>query len=55
MSPAEFIPLVEKEGMIEQVMDYVAGEMFNDLGYFLSTYPQPSISINLSASDFHSS
>ena len=30
-------------------------EVFNDLGYFLSAHPQLYISINLSASDFHSS
>lgn len=55
MSPTEFIPLAEKEGMIESITDYVVEEVFNDLGYFLSAHPQIYISINLSASDFHSS
>lgn len=55
MSPTEFIPLAEKEGMIEKITDYVVEEVFNDLGYFLSAHPQLYISINLSASDFHSS
>jgi sensor c-di-GMP phosphodiesterase-like protein len=55
MSPTEFIPLAEKEGMIERITDYVVEEVFNDLGYFLSAHPQLYISINLSASDFHSS
>ncbi|ELY2735717.1 EAL domain-containing protein [Cronobacter dublinensis] len=55
MSPAEFIPLAEKTGMIAQVTDYVVEELFNDLGHFLATHPQIYISINLSASDFHSS
>ncbi|MDM2740896.1 EAL domain-containing protein [Citrobacter sp. Cu096] len=55
MSPTEFIPLAEKEGMMERITDYVVEEVFNDLGYFLSAHPQLYISINLSASDFHSS
>jgi sensor c-di-GMP phosphodiesterase-like protein len=55
MSPTEFIPLAEKEGMIERVTDYVVDEVFNDLGDFLSVVPNLYISINLSASDFHSS
>ena len=55
MSPAEFIPLAEKEGMIERVTDYVVDEVFNDLGEFLAAWPHLYISINLSAVDFHSS
>ncbi|MFN1130996.1 EAL domain-containing protein [Enterobacter sp. RHB15-C17] len=55
MSPAEFIPLAEKEGMIERITDYVVEEVFNDLGDFLGNNPHLYISINLSASDFHSS
>lgn len=55
MSPAEFIPLAEKEGMIERVTDYVVDEVFNDLGDFLPQVPDLYISINLSAADFHSS
>lgn len=55
MSPTEFIPLAEKEGMIERVTDYVVDEVFNDLGDFLAVVPNLYISINLSASDFHSS
>ncbi|MEX9253900.1 EAL domain-containing protein [Pseudenterobacter timonensis] len=55
MSPAEFIPLAEKEGMIERITDYVVEEVFNDLGYFLGNHPHLYVSINLSASDFHSS
>ncbi|RSK63448.1 EAL domain-containing protein [Enterobacter huaxiensis] len=55
MSPAEFIPLAEKEGMIERITDYVVEEVFSDLGHFLAAHPQLYISINLSASDFHSS
>ncbi len=55
MSPAEFIPLAEKEGLIEQVTDYVVEAVFADLGDFLKNHPQLYVSINLSASDFHSS
>lgn len=55
MSPAEFIPLAEKEGMIERVTDYVVDEVFQDLGEFLAKWPDLYISINLSAVDFHSS
>jgi sensor c-di-GMP phosphodiesterase-like protein len=55
MSPAEFIPLAEKEGMIERVTDYVVDEVFSDLGEFLAAWPHLYISINLSAVDFHSS
>lgn len=54
MSPAEFIPLAEKEGMIEHITDYVVEEVFNDLGTYLSAHPNIYISINLSAADFHS-
>ncbi|HDR2279178.1 TPA: EAL domain-containing protein [Enterobacter ludwigii] len=55
MSPAEFIPLAEKEGMSERITDYVVEEVFSDLGTFLATHPHLYISINLSATDFHSS
>lgn len=55
MSPAEFIPLAEKEGMIERITDYVVDEVFSDLGDFLAVVPHLYISINLSAADFHSS
>ncbi|WP_039055714.1 EAL domain-containing protein [Enterobacter sp. Bisph1] len=55
MSPAEFIPLAEKEGMNERITDYVVDELFNDIGDFLAVVPHLYISINLSASDFHSS
>jgi len=55
MSPAEFIPLAEKEGMIERITDYVVEEVFTDLGQFLAANPHLYVSINLSASDFHSS
>ncbi|ELT1815581.1 EAL domain-containing protein [Enterobacter hormaechei] len=55
MSPAEFIPLAEKEGMIERITDYVVEEVFSDLGHFLAAHPGLYVSINLSASDFHSS
>lgn len=55
MSPVEFIPLAEKEGLIAQVTDYVVEEVFSDMGTFLASHPQLYISINLSASDFHSS
>lgn len=54
MSPAEFIPLAEKEGMIERITDYVVEEVFTDLGSYLSAHPNIYISINLSAADFHS-
>lgn len=55
MSPAEFIPLAEKEGQIAQITDYVVEEVFRDMGTFLASHPHLYISINLSASDFHSS
>lgn len=55
MSPAEFIPLAEKEGMIESITDYVVDEVFSDLGDFLAVVPHIYVSINLSAADFHSS
>ncbi len=34
MTPAEFIPLAENEGMIAQVTDYVVDELFSELGEF---------------------
>lgn len=55
MSPAEFIPLAEQEGLIAKVTDYVVEELFSDLGGYLASHPEIYISINLSASDFHSS
>lgn len=55
MNPAEFIPLAEKEGMIEQVTDYVIDNVFRDLGAYLATHADRYVSINLSASDFHTS
>lgn len=55
MNPAEFIPLAEKEGMIEQVTDYVIDNVFRDLGDYLATHADRYVSINLSASDFHTS
>ncbi len=55
MNPAEFIPLAEKEGMIEQVTDYVIDNVFSELGAYLATHADRYISINLSASDFHTS
>jgi sensor c-di-GMP phosphodiesterase-like protein len=55
MSPAEFIPLAENEGMSERITDYVVEEVFSDLGHFLAEHPHLYISINLSATDFHSS
>lgn len=55
MSPVEFIPLAEKEGMSERITDYVVEEVFSDLGPFLACNPHIYISINLSATDFHSS
>ncbi len=54
MSPAEFIPLAENEGMIAQVADYVVDEVFADMGEFLARHPHLYVAINLSASDFHS-
>ncbi|MBB3322099.1 EAL domain-containing protein [Atlantibacter sp. RC6] len=54
MSPVEFIPLAEKEGLIARVTDYVIEELYQDLGEFLAAHPELYISINLSASDFHS-
>ncbi|WP_211843858.1 EAL domain-containing protein [Raoultella ornithinolytica] len=55
MTPAEFIPLAENEGMIAQVTDYVVDELFSELGEFLAGHPHLYIAINLSATDFHSS
>ena len=54
MSPAEFIPLAENEGMIAQVTDYVIDEVFSDLGEFLARHPHLYVAINLSAADFQS-
>ncbi|MGS9102757.1 EAL domain-containing protein, partial [Salmonella enterica subsp. enterica serovar Infantis] len=54
-SQCEFIPLVVKEGMIEQITDYVGEEVFNVLGGFLAAHPHLFVSINLSAADFLSS
>ncbi|HHG8771660.1 TPA: EAL domain-containing protein [Raoultella planticola] len=55
MSPAEFIPLAENEGMMAQVTDYVVDELFAEVGEFLARRPQLYVAINLSATDFHSS
>lgn len=55
MTPAEFIPLAEQKGLIEQVTNYVINRVFDDLGAWLAKHPELSISVNLSASDFHTS
>ena len=41
--------------MSERITDYVVEEVFSDLGPFLACNPHIYISINLSATDFHSS
>ncbi len=41
--------------MIEQVTDYVIDNVFRDLGAYLATHTDRYVSINLSASDFHTS
>jgi sensor c-di-GMP phosphodiesterase-like protein len=41
--------------MSERITDYVVEEVFSDLGHFLAEHPHLYISINLSATDFHSS
>lgn len=55
MSPAEFIPLAESEGLIERITDYVIEDVFTDLGAFLHDNPQLYVSVNLAACDFLSS
>lgn len=55
MSPTEFIPLAENEGLIAQITDYVIQDVFSDLGTFLHRNPRVYVSINLAASDFLSS
>ena len=54
MSPAVFIPLAEREGLISRLTEYVIDYVFEDLGTFLAKTPEIYISINLSATDFHS-
>lgn len=54
MSPAVFIPLAEREGLISRLTEYVIDYVFEDLGNFLARTPEIYISINLSATDFHS-
>lgn len=54
ISPSTFIPLAESEGLIQKISDYVVDAVFNDFGGFLSEHPDMYISINLSATDFHS-
>ncbi len=41
--------------MIEQITDYVIDNVFRDLGDYLATHADRYVSINLSASDFHTS
>lgn len=41
--------------MSERITDYVVEEVFSDLGHFTAEHPHLYISINLSATDFHSS
>lgn len=41
--------------MIAQITDYVVENVFREMGAFLAANPSLYISINLSASDFHSS
>ena len=41
--------------MIEQITDYVIDNVFRDLGAYLATHADRYVSINLSASDFHTS
>ncbi|AIR60371.1 EAL domain-containing protein [Cedecea neteri] len=55
ISPGTFIPLAESEGLIHKISDYVVDAVFKDFGEFLADHPGLYISINLSASDFHSS
>ncbi|STE29090.1 putative EAL domain protein regulator [Escherichia coli] len=47
MNPAEFIPLAEKEGMIEQITDYVIDNVFRDLGDYLATHADRGNDSNL--------
>lgn len=54
ISPSIFIPLAENEGLIQRISDYVVDAVFNDFGEFLAEHPEIYISINLSATDFHS-
>lgn len=53
MNSVEFISLVEKEGMIEQIIDYVIDNVFRDLGDYLVIYVDRYVFINLSVFDFY--
>lgn len=53
MNLAEFILLAEKEGMIEQITDYVIDNVFCDLGDYLATHADCYVFINLLAFDFY--
>ncbi len=41
--------------MIEHIVYYVIDNVFRDLGDYLATHADRYVSINLSASDFHTS
>lgn len=53
MNLVEFILLVEKEGMIEQIIDYVIDNVFRDLGDYLVIYVDCYVFINLLVFDFY--
>lgn len=54
VSPAVFIPVAEREGLMSHLTEYVIDYVFDDLGDYLAKTPDIYISINLSATDFHS-
>ncbi len=55
VSPAEFIPLAEHLGLIEQIGQYVLDTALSDSAAWIATYGQPfTIAVNLSPRQFRS-
>ncbi|MBU0935677.1 MAG: EAL domain-containing protein [Spirochaetes bacterium] len=53
ISPAEFIPLAEENGLIIPIGDQVLEQALEDLRHWHGQYPDFSVSVNLSARQFH--
>lgn len=53
ISPAEFVPLAERTGLIKPLTLWVATSMMNQLSIWEKQGLLPSVSINISAQDLH--
>lgn len=53
ISPAEFIPVAERSGLIRQLGDFALEQSCRDLGWFQQQGLSLHISVNCSSKDFH--